>query len=78
MSTAGVPLTHEGFRQRLGFALERHFEHLIDPFHRMDVEPVLNVVRYFHEILNVVLRNQHGLDPTPVSRQNFFLNSAYF
>ena len=45
------------FRQRFGFALKRHFEYLIDPFNRMNLEPVFNVVRYFREILNVVLWN---------------------
>src|SRR5258706_15968688 len=38
--------------QRLGLALERDLQNLVDPFHRDDLELVLDVVRDVDEVLH--------------------------
>src|SRR5581483_10759392 len=54
---------------RLGLALERELEHLVDPLHRDDLELVLDVVRDLDQVLHVLLGDQHGLDAAAVRRQ---------
>src|SRR4030081_922433 len=41
-------------------------QHLINPFHRLDLEIALDVVRDLDEILLVLIRDEDSLDPTPM------------
>src|SRR3546814_2579810 len=56
------------FDERLRLALQREPEYIFDPAHRLDVERRLHALRNVRKILDVFLRNQHGLDASALCR----------
>src|SRR5512143_301177 len=58
-----------GLGQRPRLAFERRVEHLLDPAHRTDLEPVLDLVGNLGEVLHVLLLDQHRLDPAAARRE---------
>src|SRR6267142_3463062 len=55
---------------------ESNRQHLINPLNRLDLQIPLDVVRNLNQILLVFVRNQHSLDPPPMSRQELLLQPA--
>ena len=78
-----VPLDRDRGRNSRGGGWERFrlpfqckIEHLIDPFHRVDIQTVFDILRNLRQILNVVFGNQDCFYTSAVRRQQFFLESA--
>src|SRR5882672_4517975 len=54
---------------------QRVRQYLVDPFHRLDLEISLDVVRDFHQILHVLVRDEHGLDAATMRGQQLLLQA---
>ena len=63
-------------RQWLRLSLQSQFKDLFNPFYRMDFQTPFDICRYFCQIFDVPLGNQHMFDPATVSRQQFFLEAS--
>src|SRR6266496_4608363 len=62
--------------ERRGLALQCLLEHLLDPAHRVDLEPVLDVVWNLDQVLHVFFGNEHALDPAAARREELLLQPA--
>ena len=62
--------------QRRRLTLQSEAQHLLDPAHRVNLEPVLDLVRDLDQILDVLFGDQHLADAAASGCKELFLQPA--
>ncbi len=63
-------------RQGLRGVLQRNLQDFVNPFNRLYLKILFDIVRNFLQIAYIFFRNDNGLDSTTVRSQKFFLQTT--